>query len=428
MKNLLNTRMAAALALGLAIAACGGGGATTTVTTSATTSTQGATATTTTEPVEQAVLLFGAATSLSGDLADWGQAQRNSIELWAKMVNESGGLTVGDTTYQIQTIFKDTQSNPDNVAALVEELLTDDKVNFLFGPVSSLQVGNMQALADQYQIPSVNTFAFVTDIYRKGFKYSFSAQPGTASQYVNLFEMLGELGVKTIAIAAVNNPLGEAFVKEVTHESETLGVEILATEVYPAETTDFSTILTKFAGLAPDVVAQQDTLGPTIEFRKQQVAQGLSFPLVYVESGPNVEGWEAAGEAGELVVSQTAWDPSFVGHEPDDQAFWGTNADFVRLYEEAYGTPPTWAAAVTANATEIYTRALTAAGTIDPVAVRDAIAGLTGDSFYGPIKFDEGGLNEGPAAAVAVVQWQSGQRVVVYPSDLATGEIVYPAQ
>jgi branched-chain amino acid transport system substrate-binding protein len=373
-----------------------------------------------------ASLLFGGATSLSGQLAEWGQEQRNVVDLWAKRLNAQGGLRVGDRAYRIETKFYDTQSDPTKVAALVERLITVDKVNLLFGPVSSLQMANAQPLFEKYRIPAISSFAFVTDLYRKGYKYSFSAQPGTAGQYVVAFDMFKELGVKTLTLVAVNNPLGGAFVKEFSREAEAHGIKIIATEVYPPGTSEFSTILTKLAAAKPDLLAHQDTLAPAIELRKQQVALGIKFPLVFLETGPNVAGWEASGNAGVGVISQSAWDATFEGYQPDGESVWGRNADFVNAYRTEYGKLPTWTAAVTANATEIYTRALRRAGTTDAVAVRDAIAGLTGSTFYGPIRFDAGGLNEGPGTAKVVVQWQQGKRVVVYPAQSATGKLVFP--
>jgi ABC-type branched-subunit amino acid transport system substrate-binding protein len=153
---------------------------------------------------------------------------------------------------------------------------------------------------------------------------------------------------------------------------------------------------------------------------------GTTRPSIRTLRGPNVAGWEASGSAGEWTISQSAWDISFAGFQPDAEAFWGTNADFVNAYRGEYGKAPTWSAAVTANATEIYTRALRRGGTSNPVAVRDAIAGLTGSTFYGPIQFDAGGLNEGPGTAKVVIQWQQGRRVVVYPAKAATGKLVFP--
>jgi branched-chain amino acid transport system substrate-binding protein len=87
-------------------------------------------------------------------------------------------------------------------------------------------------------------------------------------------------------------------------------------------------------------------------------------------------------------------------------------------YEPAYQSADATACGVA------YARALEAAGSLDPKAVRDAIARLDFMSFYGPIKFDERGINT--YKAMAVEQWQDGKRVTVWPAEAANAKPRWP--
>jgi len=65
------------------------------------------------------------------------------------------------------------------------------------------------------------------------------------------------------------------------------------------------------------------------------------------------------------------------------------------------------------------------AGSTDPAKVRDAIAGLNTDSFFGPIKFDPTGKNsEKPMSAIQI---QKGKPITIYPADQAQAKLQWPA-
>jgi branched-chain amino acid transport system substrate-binding protein len=72
----------------------------------------------------------------------------------------------------------------------------------------------------------------------------------------------------------------------------------------------------------------------------------------------------------------------------------------------------------------VFHRAIQKAGSLDPEKVRDAIAATNIMTAYGPIKFDERGVNVGKR--MAVIQVQDGRPVVVYPATTAEKKLTYP--
>jgi branched-chain amino acid transport system substrate-binding protein len=65
--------------------------------------------------------------------------------------------------------------------------------------------------------------------------------------------------------------------------------------------------------------------------------------------------------------------------------------------------------------------AIEKAGSVDPKAVRDALAALDVTTFYGPVKF-------GPTGQIVslkppVFQLRDGKPVIVYPDDIKQGDI-----
>ena len=81
------------------------------------------------------------------------------------------------------------------------------------------------------------------------------------------------------------------------------------------------------------------------------------------------------------------------------------------------------AASATAAALALHL-AIEAAGSTDTGAVRAALRALSADTFYGPISFDERGVNV--SKPMGTIQVQDGEIVVVAPDAAATGVLQYP--
>ncbi len=68
-------------------------------------------------------------------------------------------------------------------------------------------------------------------------------------------------------------------------------------------------------------------------------------------------------------------------------------SDCAGYYESLWGEPPVYQAASATAAALALHLAIEAAGSTDTNAVRTALRGLSADTFYGPISFDERGVN-----------------------------------
>ena len=69
-------------------------------------------------------------------------------------------------------------------------------------------------------------------------------------------------------------------------------------------------------------------------------------------------------------------------------------------------------------------RCLEQAGNSDGHALREAAAQLRFSTFYGNFQIDEYGRQIG--REILLVQWQEGQKTIVWPSSSAQAELVFP--
>ncbi len=115
----------------------------------------------------------------------------------------------------------------------------------------------------------------------------------------------------------------------------------------------------------------------------------------------------------------------------DAQDPFGTPQEFAKQVrakfpQGGYETTVPYQVAESAVAVFAFQRAIEKAGTLDAVKVRDAIATLDFDSFYGKVKFDSRGINTSKPMAVQQNATDGGN-YTVGPAASATKPFEYPA-
>ncbi|MDG1679094.1 MAG: ABC transporter substrate-binding protein, partial [Tateyamaria sp.] len=71
---------------------------------------------------ENTVLKIGFVGVTSGPAAAWGISNQRSMEARAAWINETGGYTIGDTTYDIEIVSFDDQKDPKRAIAGMEKM------------------------------------------------------------------------------------------------------------------------------------------------------------------------------------------------------------------------------------------------------------------------------------------------------------------
>jgi branched-chain amino acid transport system substrate-binding protein len=123
------------------------------------------------------------------------------------------------------------------------------------------------------------------------------------------------------------------------------------------------------------------------------------------------------GKLAENVTSAAWWHPAVRYKGPD---VFGTTEAYNRAFEAKYKTVPDYVEASASACGVILQLAIEKAGSVDPKAVRDALAAMDVTTFYGPVKF-------GPTGQIVslkppVFQLRDGKPVVIYPDEIRQGE------
>ncbi len=373
---------------------------------------------------DAATIRLGAAVSLSGKYSSNGVYTRNGYDLAVARINERGGVKVGDKTYKLEVVYYDDESTPARGAQLAERLIQQDGVKYLLGPYSSGLTEAMAPVTEKYGVPMVEANGAAVSLFRKGYKYLFAVLT-TTDQYlkgaVEVAAARSDDPTKLrVAMAFENDPFSQDVREGVTADVKRFGMKIVIDDKLPPDLNDMSATLTKVKLLKPDLLIVSGHEKGAATAVRQMADQRVNVPMFATTHCDSARIAETLGKSAEYTLCAAQWAPSL---SYSDELF-GSAHDYAALYEKTYNETAPYQAAESSAAVQVFADAFTRAGSLDPKAVRDALATTDIASFYGPVRIDETGKNAGKPTIL--FQVQDGQYVVVYPEKWAEAKLRAP--
>ena len=367
---------------------------------------------------------LGAALSLTGQLAREGQLTKEGYELCASRINEKGGVKVGDKSYKIAISYRDDKSEPDTAGQLVDRF-NDQGIKLVLGPYGSSSTEAAAAVIEKNKQVMVEGAGADDKIFEKGYTQTFAVlSPATqyAASMVRAVAELAKPKPKTVVFLTADDGFSKTVTEGGEAEAEKQGIEVLATESFPEGATDVSSALTKVRDLNADLVLGSVHLEEGIAIIKQSGELGVKPAGGFGETvaPPTSDFVKTLGDSAEGVLGSTQWVPQVKGEDK----YFGTAADYAKDYEAKYGRDPEYHNAEATAACLALALGLEKAGSTDTQKVRDAVAGLDEETFFGPIDFNKQGENE--AKPMSVIQIQGGKPVTVWPKEQAESELRWP--
>ena len=376
---------------------------------------------------QEDIIKIGAAVSLTGKMAYEGRLVKEGYEVWEDWVNSHGGINAGGKNYQVKIVYYDDESTPVRGAKLTEMLITQNKVDFLFGPFSSSITFATTAIGEKYDIITIAPEANATAVYERGYKNLFSVLPPAPSLMVPIAHMVKTFDPqpKTAAVISANDLFPLSCAEGFVDSLKELGFEVLLFEKYPAGATDISALLTKVKALNPDILGVAGYTADSLMVMRQ--SKELNFnPKIYAFSvGVMIPSFvEELGADAEYAFEGEWWLPNM---KNEDSVF-GTTADYVQACKDKFGEDymPEYHVSSASAAGTLLQLAIEKADSVETAKVREALSSLDVELATWPaIAFNEKGQNiKWPHP---VIQVQNGEYVIVYPESSQEGAPIYPA-
>ncbi|MEF8777633.1 MAG: amino acid ABC transporter substrate-binding protein [Natronomonas sp.] len=367
-------------------------------------------------------ITFGLPTSLSGRTAQLGTDYLRGYKIWRDDVNDRGGLL----DRQVEIIEYDDESTPDRARELADRLVSQDNVDFLFGPYGSPTNNAASIVADQTQTPMITGAASSPQIFDRELQFFYSVLSKTDEYGRTLPIYLDSLnwGEQPIeqpetfasirAEAAFTEDIGKAQIERFQEHD----YELVYEDSYPLDIDDFSGILSQIEQADPDILLVAGFPPDEASFAEQMQQADVNVDIHNQNYSSQQVIHETLGDQANYMFNGAWWDKNYDFRRVDQYVEEWNSRDFDR--------PPEMPLAYATAAGMSFEEAISNAGSTDPNEVNQAIADLSVETTMGPTEFHETGWNVNAYEYESVRQWQDGENVLLYPEEFKTGEVWLP--
>lgn len=308
------------------------------------------------------VIKIGQFGSLTGGEATFGQNTDKGIRLAIDAKNAAGGIK----GKKIVLITEDDQGKPEEAAAIVKKLITQDKVIALLGEVASTRSRAAAPIAQQYQIPMVSpssTNPKVTQvgdyIFRVCFIDPFQGPVMARFAYGNL--RLHKVAVLKDLKSDYSLGLAEFFDKKFKE----LGGEIVSEQTFQTGDSDFKGQLTRIRSSNPEAIFIPAYYTEVGLIARQARQLGLKVVLL------GGDGWDSPKlfEIGQDAVNGSYFSNHYASESPAP-----ATQEFIKKFKEKYSETPDGMSASGYDAAQILMAAIEKAPELTSTAIRAELA------------------------------------------------------
>ena len=360
---------------------------------------------------------IGATVSQSGHFSSEIGPFERLMKAWADIVNAQGGLMLKSYGKRIPVKFTvyDDKSDEATAKKYYERLITVDKVDLLLGPYSSPLTFAASTAGENHKVPFIAICANSPKIYERGFKWIVAVidiGPRYTYRYWDMVKAEGKAKSVSFLVEDTIHPLG--VFKGSKALAEEGGLKVLTEDIVPANTRDFTPVITKIKDKNPDIVYVSSNIPFAVNFMKQAREANLN-PKEYHCIHHSGVFKDPLGATAEDVVGQSYW---VEGMKLGDTQLITDVLKKGEISEPMYPWSPAYVAAF-----QIVKAAVEKAGTLDNQALMDTLKGLRIPTVLGEAYFHEtgyGSINTYPS------QIQNGVYKIIWPPDVSTGKHIYP--
>ena len=362
-------------------------------------------------------ILIGGTISVTGRFSTIVGPFKKLAEAWEKQVNDRGGIFVKEYNKKlpIHFIIYDDASDQANSQKFYEKLITDDKVHFLIGPFGSFLSFAASTVAEKYKMPMVMVCASDKRLFERGYKYSFSQLDYADYEAYAYLEMLKKEGkIRKIVMLSEDTLHSTGVLKASVAKAKEYDFDVILNETLPADTKDFSALITKIKGLDPDVVFCEGFPSFEIPFMKQAMELGLR-PKEFYNGHLTKPVIDALGPMSNNIAGGAYWVPGF--------KFPGKEGYLSILKTTAITWDGYMESAIRFFSYQALQNAIETAGSLDREKLTDALRKQKFVSISGPISHKA----DGSGTIIPLpIQIHEGKFVSIYPANVADGKHLFP--
>ena len=346
---------------------------------------------------------IGANFEMTGNVANYGQATLDGLNLAIEEINAAGGVN----GKKLEVVSADNKSEAAEAVNAATKLISDDNVKVIVGPAVTANVIAESQVATDAKIPVIAPDATSPDVTVENgqvkpfiFRSCF-IDPQQGSVMAKF--ATENLKAKTAVIYVDNSSdysksLGKVF-KE---EFEKAGGKVVMEQAFLAKDQDFKATLTSIKTANADVLfvpAYYEEVGKIV---KQARELGITSPIL------GTDGWDDSKVA-DIAGTEALNNTYFSTHYSDKDE---SVKPFIDAFTKKYGHAPNVFAALGYDAGKMLAEAIKNANSDDPEKIRDAIEGIK-DLKVGTGIITMDAKTHNPIKQAVILQNKDGDRVMI---------------
>lgn len=374
------------------------------------------------------MIRIGTVLSLSGNEADSSQKLLRGYRLAVKKINEGGGINVANRRYLVELVVQDDHSNA-AIAGPAAEAMIRNGVHFMLGPLAAEMVDKVADIAEARHVPLVQTGgASFTTQGQPPRQFFFDVRTPSDEYLSGVLNLVEKLALQAhqlpqeirVAIATSQDPLGSQIHDAIIRKARDLGMQIVLDAALPSPLLTMQPVIDQITIAKPDIllVSAHETGARMIV---RQMAETKTYVRLLAITHCDEAGIESLQPIGDYVVCALPW-TAYSGYK---DRWFGSAVKFFVDYTITYGEIAPPFAAQGAAGVLVLAAAIEQAGSLDPLAVREALSQTNLQTLYGPVRFDNNGRNI--PKLVVFSQIQGGRYKAVWPETVAWSNAVFPA-
>ncbi|MCO5058740.1 MAG: ABC transporter substrate-binding protein [Rhizobiaceae bacterium] len=268
-------------------------------------------------------LKIGSLLDTSGIFDAYGKPMDMALQLAVDQINAGGGLN----GQQVEIVSYDTQSDMALYTQYAQKLVRQDKVDVVHGGILS---ASREAI--RQTLHKANILYFYNVLYEGGVcDRNICIDGVTPAQQVEVLmpAAIKKWGKKIYILAADYN-YGQITARWMKKYGEDAGGEVIQTDFFPLDVSDFGATIAKIQTAAPDIVVCALVGGPHMSFFRQWAAAGMKskIPMASTTLGVGNEHKVLTAEEGNGIVVAYNYSP-----ELDSPV----NAAFLKAWGDKFG-------------------------------------------------------------------------------------------
>ena len=241
--------------------------------------------------------VIGGIFSVTGRASFLGEPEKNSMELYADIINKEGGIN----GHPVEVVIYDDEGDATKSVTLVKKLIEKDNVLAIIGPSLSGNTLSIIPVIEEKEVPLVSCAASVK-ITQPIKKWVFKTPQTDVMAVEKIYDYLIANDIKKIAIITVANGFGNSGKEQLKALAPDAGIEIVSEESFGPEDTDMTTQLTVIKGTdAEAIVCWGTNPGPAI-VAKNIVQLDIKIPLFQSHGVASPKFIEIAGDAANGII------------------------------------------------------------------------------------------------------------------------------